>query len=215
MGIVAEAVRQKGKAPARNALTPKGEATRRRLLDAAEEVFGEVGFDQASVAEITRRGGVAQGTFYLYFPSKRSIFSELVRQISRDVRHAIQEAVASLDDRLEVERAGFEAFFAYVRKHPDIYRIVRQAEFVDREAFRYYYESFAEGYAAGLSKAAKADQIRSLDPEVVAWCLMGIGDLLGVRWILLRDDGRVPAKVVDTMMEFIARGLARGPEGGR
>lgn len=190
-------------------LTPKGEATRRRLLETAEDVFGEMGFDQASVSEITRRCGVAQGTFYLYFPSKKTIFSELVRQIGRDVRHEIQEAVEGLTDRMQIERSGFEAFFAYVRKHPDMYRIVRQAEFVDRDAFRSYYESFAEGYIRGLKKAKNSDQIKALDPEVVAWCLMGMGDLLGIRWILLRDEGKVPDRVLDTMIELISNGLSK------
>lgn len=187
--------------------TPKGEATRARLLEAAEEVFGEVGFDQASVAEITRRAGVAQGTFYLYFNTKTAVFSELVRKISRDVRHEIQVALEGMEERSEIERKGFETFFEYVRKHPDIYRIVRQAEFVDRDAFRYYYESFAEGYVEGIKRAASKGEVRSLDPEVVAWCLMGMGDLLGIRWIILRNDGKVPRKVIDTMMELITDGL--------
>jgi AcrR family transcriptional regulator len=48
-----------------NPLTPvtaRGEATRRKILDAAEEVFGEMGYYEASISEITRRAGVAQGT---------------------------------------------------------------------------------------------------------------------------------------------------------
>jgi hypothetical protein len=55
---------------ARAPVTVRGEQTRRRLLEAAEEVFGELGFRRASIAEIVRRAGVAQGTFYLYFDSK-------------------------------------------------------------------------------------------------------------------------------------------------
>lgn len=192
----------------RGPLTPKGEATRIRLLAAAEDVFGELGYDQASVSEITRRAGVAQGTFYLYFQSKKAIFSELVRQVGRDVRHAIQQAVRGIDDRMEMERKGFETFFEYVRAHPSIYRIVRQAEFVDRSAFRDYYESFAEGYVQGLKRASKKGQVRELDPEVVAWCLMGMGDLLGIRWILLRRDGKVPDKVIKTMMELVSGGIS-------
>lgn len=198
----------------RGPLTPKGEATRIRLLAAAEDVFGELGYDQASISEITRRAGVAQGTFYLYFQSKKAIFSELVRQVGRDVRHAIQEAVRGIDDRMEVERKGFETFFEYVRAHPSIYRIVRQAEFVDRSAFRDYYESFADGYVQGLKRASKKGQVRELDPEVVAWCLMGMGDLLGIRWILLRRDGKVPDKVIRTMMELVSGGISNSRANG-
>ncbi|MGB5533800.1 MAG: helix-turn-helix domain-containing protein, partial [Acidimicrobiia bacterium] len=42
-------------------VTEKGRVTRQALLDAAEEVFGEYSYDRASIAEITRRAGVAQG----------------------------------------------------------------------------------------------------------------------------------------------------------
>ncbi|MCA1838710.1 MAG: TetR/AcrR family transcriptional regulator [Actinomycetota bacterium] len=195
------------KSSARTGLTPKGEATRARLIEIAEEVFGEIGYDQASISEITRRSGVAQGTFYLYFNSKKEIFSELVRQIGRNVRHEIQASVEGLTKRSEIERKGFETFFEYVRQHPSIYRIVRQAEFVDRDAFRDYYEGFANGYKAGLKQASAKGEVKAIDPEVLAWCLMGMGDLIGIRWILLRDEGKVPKKVLDTMIDFITGGM--------
>ncbi len=46
---------------------PRGEETRRRLLAAAERVFADHGYHEASVSRITDRAGVGQGTFYLYF----------------------------------------------------------------------------------------------------------------------------------------------------
>src|SRR5690606_31723589 len=88
--------------------TARGEATRARLLAAAESEFGENGFHAASVASITRRAGVGQGTFYLYFPSKEDALRELVRHMGRELRRALTEATAGLDHRLEVERRGFE-----------------------------------------------------------------------------------------------------------
>ena len=59
-------------------LTKRGSATRRRLLDAAERCFGDVGYHEASVVKITEEAGVAHGTFYLYFASKKAIFDELI-----------------------------------------------------------------------------------------------------------------------------------------
>ena len=61
--------------------TARGEATRRKLLDAAEKEFGGKGFHAASVSSITTRADVGQGTFYLYFHSKEEIFVTLVRDI--------------------------------------------------------------------------------------------------------------------------------------
>lgn len=184
----------------------RGQRTRQRLLDAAEAAFGSRGYFATSIADITRRARVAQGTFYIYFPGKRAVFTELVHQRSRDLRRSIQDAVAGLRDRREIERQGFLAFFGFIDRHRQMYRIVRQAEFVDPALFRWYYRHFAEGYIAGLREAQRLGQVRPVDPEVLAYCLMGIGDFIGMRWVLWEKGGPRP-EVVDGMMTFILNGL--------
>jgi len=184
----------------------RGRRTRQQLLDAAEAAFGSRGYFEASVVDITRRARVAQGTFYVYFPSKRAIFGELVRERSRDLRRAIRGAITGVSDRREVERIGFEAFFEFIRRHRAMYRIVRQAEFVDPTLFRWYYRRFAQGYVPGLRDAMRRGQIRSLDPEVLTYCLMGIADFLGMRWVLWERNGLRPA-VLEAMMDFMLRGI--------
>ena len=52
---------------------------RDRILDAAERVFAQRGFFTAKVADIAKEAGVADGTIYLYFRDKESLFQELVR----------------------------------------------------------------------------------------------------------------------------------------
>lgn len=187
----------------------RGRRTRQLLLAAAEAAFGTRGYFETSVTDITRQAGVAQGTFYVYFSSKRALFAELVRERSRDLRRTIQESVRGVADRREVERLGFEAFFHFIRRHRSMYRIVRQAEFVDPALFRWYYRRFAAGYIEGLRGAMRAGQIRRLDPEVLAYCLMGMGDFLGMRWVLWEKNGPRPS-VVATMMDFMLRGLDAG-----
>lgn len=188
----------------------RGKRTRRRLLAAAEAAFGTRGYFETSIIDITRRARVAQGTFYVYFSSKRAIFTELVQERSRDLRSAIQTAVAGQGDRRTIERLGFEAFFRFIRRHPAMYRIVRQAEFVDPSLFRWYYRRFADGYVRGLKAAMAAGQIRRLDPEVLAYCLMGIGDFLGMRWVLWEKNG-MRAAVQQTMMDFMLHGVDAAP----
>ena len=197
-------------------VTARGQATRRRLLEAAEEVFGAKGFERASIVDVTRGAGVAQGTFYVYFPDKRAIFSELVTELGHDLRRHIAEAVEGLTDRMAVERAGFEAFFQFIGAHRNLYRIVRQAEFVDEELYRSYYRRLAAGYASGLEAATRAGQVSRLDAETLAYCLMGIGDFLGMRWVLW-EERDPPAQVIDTMTALIDHGIAHpdGMEGSR
>jgi AcrR family transcriptional regulator len=194
--------------------TARGQATRRRLLDAAEEVFGASGYERASIVEITKRAGVAQGTFYVYFPDKRAIFAELVLGLGDELRRRIAAAVRGIDDRLEVERRGFRAFFTFIAAHRNLYRIVRQAEFVDEELYRGYYRRLAEGYRRGLARAIDAGQVRDLDPETLAYCLMGIADFLGMRWVLW-EERDPPEHVLETVAELYSRGMAAEVEGRR
>jgi AcrR family transcriptional regulator len=195
-------------------LTKRGEATRRRLLEAAESVFADLGYHEASIVKITERAGVALGTFYLYFDSKQTIFEALVIDLNRRVRHSMSEAMAEAKDRIEAERLGFEGFFRFTAAHPALYRVVREAEFVSPSTMRLHYERIVEGYRAGLRAAQQDGDIDpTLDPEVAAWALMGAGELIGMRYLLWeRDaDGRPPAQidtaVIDGMTRFIGNAL--------
>jgi AcrR family transcriptional regulator len=189
--------------------TARGRRTRQQLLRAAEQVFGKRGFEGASISEITRRAGVAQGTFYIYFPDKKSVYVELVEELGRRLRNHLAEAVEGLEDRIDVERAGLEAFFRFTRQHRSLYRLVRQAEFVDDRAFRAYYRSMAAPYAAGLAQAMDAEQIRRMDPEALAYCLMGIADFLGMRWALWESDAKTSGEdAIQEAMDLIHAGLA-------
>jgi AcrR family transcriptional regulator len=49
------------------------------ILDAAQTVFGEVGFARAKIDDVARVAGVSKGTVYLYFDSKETLFREMVR----------------------------------------------------------------------------------------------------------------------------------------
>lgn len=188
----------------------QGQRTRAKLLEAAEAEFGQKGFYEAQVVDITRRAGVAHGTFYTYFPSKEAIFVELVREINEQLRARLRAAIAGLHDRRQIERAGFQAFFDFIKDHAWAYRIVREAEFVGspkHSVGRWYYERFAQGYVPALARAMREGQIRRSDPEALAYALMGIGHFIGVRWVLW-ERRAVPDPVFESMMEFILHGLS-------
>jgi AcrR family transcriptional regulator len=199
--------------PARARLTERGERTRARLLQAAEQVFTELGYHEASIVKIAEAAGVANGTFYLYFSGKQGIFDELVEDLNSRVRHAMAEAAAGAQTRAEAERLGFEAFFRFTAEHPGLYRVIRQAEFVSPGALRLHYGRIVEGYARGLGEAMERGEIASGDPEVLAWALMGAGELIGLRWILWGDTEEVPPHVFEEAMGFLLRGLGAKPSG--
>lgn len=188
-------------------LSGKGRRTRQRLLDAAETVFAELGYHDASIVKLTETAGVAQGTFYLYFESKKQVFDELVRDLNRRVRHAMKEASSQGTSRLEAELLGFAAYFRFTAEHTALYRIIRQAEFVSPEMLRYHYDRLAEGYVEGLRDAIERGEVDEIDPEVTAWALMGAGELIGMRWILWEPLGEIPPHVLSELARIIRRVL--------
>jgi AcrR family transcriptional regulator len=176
-------------------LSKRGLDTRRRLLDSAERVFGDLGYHDASVVKVAEAAGVAAGTFYLYFDSKKAIFDELVVDLNRRVRHAMKEGSSRGSSRLESELLGFEAYFRFTSEHPALYRIIRQAEFVSPEMLRYHYDRLSAGYIEALQASIDAGEIGALDAEVAAYALMGLGEMIGMRWILWGGGKPIPARV--------------------
>ena len=87
---------------------------------------------------------MGQGTFYLYFASKKDVFDELVVDLNHRVRHAMTEAASQGATRAEMERLGFAAYFRFTAEHPALYRIIRQAEFVSPETLQLHYERLDE-----------------------------------------------------------------------
>ena len=188
-------------------LTARGERTRQKLLEAAERIFAELGYHDASIVKITEAAGVGQGTFYLYFGSKKQVFDEVVLDLNSRVRHAMTEAADAGKTRAERELLGFGAFFRFTAEHPALYRIIRQAEFVSPETLQAHYDRLLRPYAAGLAQAMEAGEIAEGHAEVLAWSLMGIGELVGMRWILWNGEKEMPEEVFDELARIIVRAL--------
>ncbi len=196
----------------------RGERTRRRILDAAESVFAELGYHEASIVRITQAAGVAQGTFYIYFSSKQQVFDEVVLDLNHRVRQAMTQASAAAPSRLEAERRGFAAFFEFTAEHPSLYRLIRQAEFVSPEILHHHYERIIAGYIPHLEAAMTSGEVVPADPTVLAWALIAVGEMAGMKWILWDDHRSMPPDVFEELVAIIGRmlgvpGSPRSPDG--
>ncbi len=189
--------------------TKRGRETRDKLLEAAENEFGERGFHEAAISGITQRAGVALGTFYVYFDSKEEIFRALVSHMGHLTRQWIAERIAESPDRLTAERRGIQAFFEFVRRHSNLYQIISEAQFVAEDAYREYYTSFADAYRQNLEQAADDKDIREGDYEVWAWALIGMSVFLGMRFAAW-DDSRSSEEMAATVADLISTGMLPG-----
>ncbi|HEY0625738.1 MAG TPA: TetR/AcrR family transcriptional regulator [Allosphingosinicella sp.] len=186
--------------------TARGQNTLRRLLEAAAAEFGTRGYHEAAITGITQRAGVALGTFYTYFDSKEELFRALVRDMSHSVRQHVAEAVKDAPDRLAAERTGLTAFIAFVRKHPELYRIIEEAQFVAPDEYRQHYLTFVDGYRRNLAAAAERGEIVAGADETRGWALIGMSVFLGMRYGVW-DKDLSPQEVADIAITLVSEGL--------
>ncbi len=188
--------------------TERGRKTLRRLLEAAAAEFGERGFHEGAITGITQRAGVALGTFYTYFESKEEVFRALVRDMSRATRQHVAEAARAAPDRLTAEKLGLAAFIAFVRQHPELYRIIEEAQFVAHDVYREHYLTFADGYGRNLAAARGRGEIADGPDEPRAWALIGMSVFLGMRYGLWRQD-LSPEDVAEAAITLVSEGLRK------
>ncbi|WP_065571449.1 TetR/AcrR family transcriptional regulator [Microbacterium oleivorans] len=103
------------------------ENTRARLLEAAHEVFAEVGLDAASVETICERAGFTRGAFYSNFESKDELFLALITQLSEDKLDEVSVRVKRLsgtEDPIDLVRQIADMSLAE-RMEPELLSEVR------------------------------------------------------------------------------------------
>ena len=97
---------------------------RDRIIFAAMEVFREKGLEKAKVSDIVKKAGIAQGTFYLYFPSRLSVMPYIAQKMVGESVDALKDRVkakASLEEQLD---QIVEVMFQQARAYRDIFPFI-------------------------------------------------------------------------------------------
>ena len=105
---------------------PAAGGRREELLAAAREVLAQNGYERTTVSSIASRANVAQGTFYLYFPSKEALPGALARQLSQALAEASREALEGVTDLDEAVDALVRASWGAASEHRDIIMIANR-----------------------------------------------------------------------------------------
>lgn len=184
----------------------KAEATRNALFEAAIEVVGEYGYAGTSIARITERAGVAQGTFYNYFESRQDLLDQLLPAISQRLHVHIRERVLAADSAIGRERARISAFFEFLERAPHLFKILSEGPVQAPEGFRRHLQQQTESYRRAMKYELDRGNLSITDPneiEVVTHMLLSTREYLSARFCFV--DGRYtrpPDFVVETYMKF-------------
>ncbi len=184
---------------------------RGRILDAAIKVFAERGFHTATVAEIARAAGVADGTIYLYFKGKDDLllrlFDEKMTELVAEARAEVAQQ-RTAPDRL---RRFIQLHLALVERNPELASVLivelrQSAQFLkaaDRNKLAAYVEVIAEVVRHG-QESGELDP--SISPGTVKRAIFGALDELALAWLL---SGRRTAlkRTATEVADWLVRGL--------
>jgi len=102
-------------------------ANRQAILDAARAVFGELGYESATVRDIIRRTGLASGTFYNYYKSKEEVFDALADDGARRFRPILRAESEKAVDFESFLRGAIRAYFDFLEGEHESWRVNRPA----------------------------------------------------------------------------------------
>lgn len=190
-------------------ISAKAKATRKRILDAAIQVFSHKGFHDTRVDEIVEASGSSKGAVYFYFPGKQQIFLALVDEFANLLHRRLTEAVESETGGVRRVNAALKTCLETFGRYRGLAKIfLIQAVglgTVFEEKRLEIHERFAQLVKTYLDQAVAAGEIPAIDTEIVAYAWMGAINEIVIRWV--HTGQPEPERVLLTLRAMLLRGI--------
>lgn len=160
----------------------KSEEKREAILEAAALVFGEVGFERASMTEISARAGGSRATIYNYFDSKEELFFDAMLTTTAAEFEAVHQKLISETDNIEETIKRFGRQFLSILHSPEVQAVRRVviAEAGRSDLGKLCYErgvKKSDGLIADfLAKGIQAGKIKPTDTHIATRHLRALLD---------------------------------------
>jgi AcrR family transcriptional regulator len=185
------------------------------ILEAARTVFAEEGFHEATVEDIAEAAGVAKGTVYLYYESKRDIYFAALKFGIAEMYSLLLQEIKKVSAPEEKLRALIAGKLAYFDENRDFFKIYyselgnipsAHPSGIDNE-FKALYQEQARLVESILREGARKKVVRNLRTEQTAFAISDI--IRGV--VTHRILGWSKSKLnqdVDFIFDMIWKGIA-------
>ncbi|MGW8145027.1 MAG: TetR/AcrR family transcriptional regulator [Anaerolineales bacterium] len=190
--------------------------TEEKLLNAAILLMSENGYHRTTVADIVKAAGVAQGTFYLYFDSKKALFIKLMERFYDMLESALVavdlnlEAIKTPEDFALLIRTAIRNVLLVYRDNAVLARIfLREAMGLEPD-FAELWDSINERLAAVgafvTENAIELGLIPQQNSKIVAHCVVGMVERVAYYWLFQENDFELD-EVVDALTRFELYGV--------
>ena len=182
------------------------DATRARIVGAAQRLVAERGYAGCSVSLVADAAGVATGSVYRHFPDKSALFTEVFRTATQrevDAVAAAGTAPGTVSERLE---RAVETFARRAFRSPRLaYALIAEPVDPRVEAERLVYRrAYRDIFATVIAEAVDAGDLPAQDPEVSAAAVVGA---MAEALVVPLHAGAAAHRTVPELTSFVVRAL--------
>lgn len=190
---------------------PRG-ARRAQLLGAAQEVFVRSGYHSAAMDEIADTAGVSKPVLYQHFPSKLELYLALLDQHTGALVDAVRHALASTHDNKQRVAASVAAYFEFVDRDGEPFRLVFESDLTNETAVRARVDEVTERCAQAIAEVIAEDTDLPWDQAtLLGVALTGMAQVSARYW--MTTQGSIPRDAASTLIGQLSwRGLAGFPK---
>lgn len=184
------------------------EERRQAIIDAATELFIQNGYNETSVSEIVQKLGIAQGTFYLYFPSKYHVrLAILERSMDAIVEASFTNIEAGWDPVKKLEQSIVRAF-QVIYTNRDIIRAVHEdLPMLQYEGETRYKNRRLVDPLSKILKEGKEAGVFSFDSaEVTAYLIISLIEKAAFNAVFFNEPAGTP-EMIPAVLDFVKKAL--------
>jgi AcrR family transcriptional regulator len=191
----------------------KSEIRKKQILKAAEHIFAQKGFQEATVSDVAREAGVSDATIYEYFPSKEELLFSIPGETARKAKEDMEHILNHIRGASPKIRSIIYSYLWFYATHPDYASVAmlilkQNRKFLEtkgyrdvRELSRLTLSVIEEGIASGEFR-------EDINPHLVRSVILGTIEHLVIRWVLLGKPEDV-VQFVDPLADLIISGIAK------
>jgi TetR/AcrR family transcriptional regulator, fatty acid metabolism regulator protein len=171
-----------------------GRASRETILDGAFQAFTTGGYRDTAIDDIAAAAEISKGGIYFHFPTKESIFRELMRTTADKLIEKVEEAVAGETDPIARAEAALRTVLEVFAGHRTMARLFFEAGGAGRgfqTELNALHDRFARLIQGYLDEAVAAGTIPPLDTRLTSVVWFGALDEVVARWLLAERPGRL------------------------
>ena len=190
-------------------MTQHKNATRTRILEAAEVIFADKGYHDAVVDEIAEETSLSKGGVYFHFPSKEDLFFAVLDRLADRLVTRVERESSPYESPLRRAEAALEAVLTALAKRRRLARLIMLQGYSMGNAFERkrveLFGRFATLITKHLDAAVAAGEIPPVDTEIASHIWLGAINELIIRWLY---GGRpAPAQSLPLLRSVLIGGL--------